>query len=187
MDEEEIENYTAGTCLESEIARMDEHLLLCEPCQERVKAGDNFAHGMRAAAEQLRNQSEAETRRAWWPRFVPVMAAVLLALVAWQLRRDPDRHSSVFAVSLATVRGSNPAAHAPSGIPLHLRLDLSALPSFPAFQVSVVNASGYQVWQGPESGGECSIPALSAGTYFVRVSSPAGELLREYGLEISGR
>lgn len=190
MDEEEIEHYTTGDIPEEECARVEEHLLICEECRQRVETDDLYVHAMRGAAAEWRGRPPVEQRAPrhtgwWWPRLVPAMlAAALLALVVWQAGRGLERRAPVFAVSLAAVRGSNPAAQAPAGRPLDLELDLNALPAFDAYGVQVVDGVGNRVWQGSvSSGAACRIAPLSAGTYFVRVSSPSGELLREYALE----
>jgi hypothetical protein len=49
-----------------------------------------------------------------------------------------------------------------------------------------VDQTGHAVWQGAfaQAQARIQVPGLSAGLYFVRVYLPAGELRREYGLEI---
>jgi len=191
IDAEEIEQYTMGDVPEEECARVEEHLLICEACRERATASDIYVHAMRDAARQLRSEPLVERQTGWWRlRLVPaLLAAGLLAFVVWQAGRDVDRQPRVFGVSLAALRGSNSPTLAPSGTPLDLRLDLNALPAFDSYGVEVVDQVGNRVWQGviAASGAACRIAALPAGTYFVRVSSPAGELLREYALETTGR
>jgi hypothetical protein len=180
-----------GDVPEEECARVEEHLLICEACRERVTASDIYVLSMRDAARQLRSEPLVERQTGWWrPRLVPaLLAAGLLAFVVWQAGRDVDRQPRVFAVSLAALRGSNPPGPAPSGTPLDLRLDLNALPPFDSYGVEVVDRVGNRVWQGATaaSGTACRIAGLPAGAYFVRVSSPSGELLREYALETAGR
>ena len=190
IDAEEIEQYTMGGVPEEECAWIEEHLLICEACRERTTASDIYVHAMRDAARQLRSEPLVERHRGWWRlRLVPaLLAAGLLAFVAWQSSRDVERPARVFAVSLAALRGPDLPATAPSRTPLDLHLDLHALPAFDSYGVEVVDRVGNRVWQGATaSSGACRIAALPAGAYFVRVSSPSGELLREYALETTGR
>ncbi len=49
----------------------------------------------------------------------------------------------------------------------------------------MVDRNGKHVWGGMFPGGPAK--ASPAGIYFVRLYSPAGDLLREYGLEIGAR
>jgi hypothetical protein len=63
-----------------------------------------------------------------------------------------------------------------------LQPDLSGLPSWPSYRLEVVDAAGARLWQGVFPGP--AAPRMRPGVYFVRLYSPAGELYREYGLEI---
>jgi hypothetical protein len=68
--------------------------------------------------------------------------------------------------------------------PLLLKLDVTGLPLFPSYRWQIVNASGQAVFVGAVSAEnpEFKVDGIPSGLYFVRLSSPGGELLREYGL-----
>jgi hypothetical protein len=181
LDEEEIERYSLGHIAASELDRLEEHLLLCASCQERVEASDLFTGCMREAAAQVRRDPEAVPRRWSMPSVVLATAAVVVLLAAiWTLRRTPPP----VAVALAATRGSAAGTPAPAGTPLVLQLDVTGL-SATSFRVQMVDETGRSVWAGKFPG--ASVPPRAAGIYFVRLYSPAGELLREYGLEIGPR
>jgi hypothetical protein len=51
---EEAERYSLGAMSEEEVARWEEHLLVCEPCRREVAASDAYVAAMRTAAKELR-------------------------------------------------------------------------------------------------------------------------------------
>jgi hypothetical protein len=72
----------------------------------------------------------------------------------------------------------------PANRELDLRPDLTGLPTVSSLRLEMVNQTGKQVWRGDLSGQRARIPGQSSGMYFVRIYTDAGELLREYGLQI---
>jgi hypothetical protein len=64
--------------------------------------------------------------------------------------------------------------------------DLTGLVADASHRLEIVDQTGHAVWQGAfvQAQARIQVPGLSAGLYFVRVYLPAGELRREYGLEI---
>ena len=186
LEAEEVERYSMGTIPEEEAARLEEHLLICESCQQRVTESDGYVSSMQRAALELR-QSPAVRQRRWWslPRLVPAVAALaLLAIVTLVGLRMGNRGPAgpAFAVNLAATRGTGIEAKAPARTPLALRVDLTGLPVWPSYGLEVVDSAGRRVWRGAVSG--ANIQPLPPGIYFVRAYAPSGELLREYGLEI---
>ena len=179
LEEEEIERYSLAASPECELSRVEEHLLLCSSCRQKVEASDRYVHSMRRAATQIR----AEEKRAprWTGMALLLAAAMILASVLLIRGRAP----APFAVSLAATRGVAPTAHAPAGVPLALHLDVAGLPASASYRVEMVDGNGKQVWHGNFPGGPAK--ALASGIYFVRLYSPTGDLLREYGLEIAAR
>jgi hypothetical protein len=67
-----------------------------------------------------------------------------------------------------------------------LRPDLTGLAETSSYRLEIVDQTGRPVRQGTLARAQNGIvfPGLGAGQYFVRVYLSAGELLREYGLEI---
>jgi len=52
FDEDLVERYSLGRLTETESARFEEHFLLCEACQERLRSSDEFVDAVKAAAAQ---------------------------------------------------------------------------------------------------------------------------------------
>jgi hypothetical protein len=189
--EEAIESYSRNSLPEEEVARLEEHLLVCEFCRDRISQADAYVSAIRAAARRLPAEVPRPRRRIL--KFAAAMAAAMsLVLVAWVGVRTGRVSAPLpaMAVDLAANRGAI-EAHAPAGRPLLLRLDLEGLPDHGgAFPVEIVNAAGGKVWRGRAPAGSpahVSVAGLVAGIYFVRVSTGSGELLREYGLEVGGK
>jgi hypothetical protein len=191
MDDDEIESYSMGAVSEEESAQFDGHLLICESCRKKVKKSDDYVAAMRGAALRARGYPRGPgiTPRSF-PRLLPFLsAAALLAMAAivgshfWVRGTMP-----AFAVNLEATRGPGIDARAPAGRPLVLNLDLSGLSALPSYRVETVDRLGKVVWQGSvapqDSKAAASLPGVSPGVYFVRVYTPSGELLREYGLDV---
>ncbi len=51
-----LERYSMGIHPASETGPLEEHLLVCSDCQDRLDARDRFVGAMRAAAAKLRHQ-----------------------------------------------------------------------------------------------------------------------------------
>jgi anti-sigma factor RsiW len=194
VTEEDLEQYCLGGLAEDRCARLEEHLLLCEPCRDRLTETENFVASMRQASRQWSKEHVAEgtagvaASRTWrqsWPgQLAPMVIAALLVVcaVVWF-----GRHSSVpapppLAVELTAVRGAAPG-QAPAGRPLLLELDLTGLSNGQPFAGEVVDASGARVAQFPV-GAPARLEALPPGGYFVRIYKSSGELLREYALTV---
>jgi len=199
LADDELERYSMGDLSEPESGGLEEHLLLCERCQQRLDETDAYVVAMRDAAAGFRRRERlvpaGPPPRSWgwtwhwgWLRLVPALAAVALLLVV------VGRYSSVadfgarppFALSLEATRGAANAAWAPADTRLLIRLDLAGLSGLNGYRLEMVNDSGVTVWHDTtavhDAQVECRIPPSRAGVYFIRVYSPDGVLLREFGL-----
>jgi len=201
LDEEEIEKYSLGDFTEEESSRFEEHLLICESCQNSVTESDRYVAAMQGAA-RIRRGGLRTGRRRWlvhrWTPTLAVAASVLL-LTAAGLRwingsakgRDRVTVEPAFAINLVATRGNGIEAKAPAGRALTLQLDLAGLPLEPSFRLEIVDALGKQIWQGAvasqDSKAVASVPQMAGGLYFLRAYAPSGKLLREYGLEVESR
>jgi hypothetical protein len=56
ITEDSLERYSMGTLPESETGPLEDHLLICHECQDRLRATDEFVGAMRKAAERMRSQ-----------------------------------------------------------------------------------------------------------------------------------
>ncbi len=189
LEEDTVERYAMNSLPEDAAGEVEQHLLICEPCRDRVSEADGFARAMKGASQLL----PAEPERSRWSFRFPIAAfafsAALIALLAvFLIPRGGDR--SPATVQLFAMRGTSVEARGPSRRPLLLQPDLNGLPAAPSYRIELVNASGAPVWHGtldvkalpPTS----QVPSQPRGAYFVRVSLPSGELLREFALELRG-
>jgi hypothetical protein len=188
LEAEDLEKYSLGTSALGDTALLEEHLLTCEDCQERLRETDEYVLAMRTASERRRrDETAAKGRELRFPAWFPVLAAaaccLLLVAVTLRFRRSPG---PVVAVSLSALRSNVAGSNAPAGRDLMLHPDLTGLAEGPSYRLEIVDQAGRPVRQGTLARGQTGIqvPGLGAGLYFVRVYRPAGDLLREYGLEI---
>ena len=188
-----------GRLSELENERVEEHLLICHPCQDLLTATDEFIGAARVATHELSLQSDRATELAvkrsepqsekWWRKLfaipTPMVAAAAFALIAFFV--FIPRGSQVSTVELQTLRGPEAPAVAPANATLNLRLSLRALESQGPLRVEIANASGQIVeTMGADRTDGMAIAkakALSTGLYWVRLYS-GDELLREYGLNV---
>jgi anti-sigma factor RsiW len=62
ISEDELDRYAARSLPESEAAAIEEHLLICEFCQDRLQLTDEFVAALRAATHE-RNLKSRRLRR----------------------------------------------------------------------------------------------------------------------------
>jgi len=60
---EEAVRYSLGEMSEEELARCEEHLLVCDACRREVAASDAYVEAMRKAAAQLRRGKAKPDRK----------------------------------------------------------------------------------------------------------------------------
>lgn len=200
-DEESLEKYAMGTLPDAELARFEEHLLLCEKCQQGVEEMDAFLAAFRNVAPRLRPSGERALRSRWWnwislpafPRLAVAgaLALLVLAFVIGRTWNSPDGSFAPATVLLQVSRGpeAGGAAQAPAGRPLHLVTDITQLPPSATYGVEIVAVSGARLYftKAPARDGSLRVPVtrrFETGLYFVRLYSAGGELLREFGLRV---
>jgi hypothetical protein len=188
VDAEDLERYSMGTSPPEAAAPLEEHLLTCGACQDRLQETDAYLRAMRASSEQIRRDEKAANRRewripAWFPVMVTVACGIVLVVATPRLIRPPG---PAVAVSLTALRSGAAGNSAPSGRELMLHPDLTGLAEDSSYRLEIVNQTGHTVRQGllTRAQNGIQVRGLGAGLYFVRVYLPAGELLREYGLRI---
>lgn len=188
VDVEDLERYSIGTSSPADSTRIEEHLLICECCQDQLRETDDYVLAVQKASRQRRRDERVPKRSEWrFPAWFPPLAAVacglLLVVSALRLVRQPV---SVVAISLTALRSNGSGTGAPAGQQLILHPDLTGLTARSSYRLEIVGQTGRAVRQatfGPTQPG-VAVAGLGAGQYFVRVYLPEGELLREYGLQI---
>ena len=188
VDAEDLERYSTGTSPLEAVPLIEEHLLICDVCQDRLRDADAYLLAMRTSSEQVRRDEKAAKRREWRiPAWVPVMVTVAVGIVLVvatpRFIRSPG---PVVEVSLTALRSGGAGNSAPSGRELMLHPDLTGLAEDSSYRLEIVDQTGHTVRQGTLARAQngIKVAGLGAGLYFVRVYLPAGELLREYGLQI---
>ena len=194
--DEVLESYASGTLAEPALADLEEHLLICDHCRQRVADKDAYVAAMRTAAAGLDQRDES--RKIFWTRASGLLTfrrlgwgmaiiSLVLAGTALRLFLSPSQSQQPVAILLETSRGSE-LQRAPAGRPLDVSLDMRGLPVFAKYQMEMVDAGG-RVLNAAAVGTQGKVTTrisqrLRPGTYFVRLYSPSRELLREYGLQI---
>lgn len=182
LDADDIEKYSIGGISEESAAELEEHLLTCQACRDRVTESDRYVRAVQNAARQLdragmvRQVSASHHWRMW-----ALAAALLVLAVTAAVLRPWAGHPEV-AVSLSAMRGADLTAKAPAGAVLVLHPDLTGIPASPPYRLQLVDAVGSTVWQGAFPAARVS--PRRAGAYYLRLYSSGGELLREYGLTV---
>lgn len=195
-EDETLELYALGRLDEPELGEIEEHILICARCQERLDEATEYVALMREAS---RNIAQAPVQEAWWKRLfqldwlpAPALAgalAVLLAVLVWQPWRGTTP-GEWQRVELATMRGDTAGAVAMEGFGLDLRLDGRGL-ALAGATAQIVAADGAVIGEfpAPASGEKVTLryaAGLRAGQYFVRLRV-GGETVREYALTVKKR
>ena len=111
-DAEDLESYSMGASSLEETARIEEHLLICEDCRNRLRAGEDFLNSVQLAARQWRRDEKAAKGSGWkMPVWLPVLAAacgLVLVVVAIRVVRPGG---PAVAVSLIALRGNDVRQH----------------------------------------------------------------------------
>lgn len=203
VGDDELELYSLGRLSSSREEAVEEHLLVCETCQDRLAETEAYVLAMRTAAAKLAEQAPPVWRQwldrlgalRWAPK--PVWAAagaVAMLLIAWGgLTWWPSARTEAppVAVTLFVVRGEGSGiALAPAGRPLRLEAEVATLRPAGRYTFELVDAEGNALgrWAvAPEADRAAVVVSpLAPGRYWVRLyaADPAGELLREYGLDV---
>lgn len=196
LTEEKIESYSMGKLAESELALVEEHLLLCGICQEQVEKMDEFVHAVREAAKLAKDDPPTA-----WDRFRTFftfhpgsawagVSAVAAAVVIFSFL--PFSSSTPQRLALSTVRGSESSVpHAKANTPIDLQLDVTELPASPLYTIELVDSGGGIVrnYTNEPKSSKLNVAIgekLPSGQYWIRVygNSLKTELLREYGLKV---
>jgi hypothetical protein len=174
---------------EQELSIIEEHLLYCPHCQDRLEKTQVFADGMRAAAKKLEEESSSGKGGSQNPKrlFVAVIAASIAFVFAapglWRMMAPPQQ------VELSSYRSTDRGT-AQAGRKIELRLNLEGLEQKTGLRVQVVGGEGQKIFEGNLQGQSVQLPALQKGFHWVRLLAPGtgapetGELLREFTLEV---
>lgn len=200
--DEQLELYALGRLPEPRLAEVEEHLLVCASCQERLDDLEMYAGAMRQA---IAAGPAAPSRAGWVPWSSKILGKLHFSrLNPASLKRPALAWACVFAAIVLT-----------AGLLIRFRPDIPPLASLqltavrgdvqsvtparetdialldaPAgltLRAGIVDAIGATVWSGALEAGSPRIALmkqLAPGNYFVRLYDGDGKLLHEYGFRV---
>jgi hypothetical protein len=186
--DERLELFALGRLPEPWVAEVEEHLLVCAACQERVDDLEAYALAM----QQAISTEPAESSRwfSWfqqsWPK-MPVLAwagglATILLAVTLYLQFTPHL-APLASLQLTAMRGAMPSVQQSR----ETDITLADAPSGAALRAEIVDAAGSTVWRGsvePSIHKIALTRRLAPGNYFVRLFDDGSKLLHEYGFQV---
>ncbi len=193
---EVLELYSFGRLSGAELDRTENHLFVCEQCQEELGSVDCSIREIKEACERLTRQPTPArvgllTRMFSLPAkpvFAGAFAAVALAIIVpVSIYRSGSVEPAV--VHLDSLRGPEGGAlRAPAKRPLHLQLSMPEGETQSKFRAEIVNQSGSTVWTGfpIRADGNMTMDvdkSLGEGLYWVRLFDQDAPV-REFGLEL---
>jgi hypothetical protein len=195
--DERLELYALGRLSDSDVIRIEEHLLICDSCRDRLDDAANFAVPIRDELRKnpLPHRSRESSGVMDWlrgfmkPQFAlaGALAMVLVGVVVFRPGSSPL--VPVATLQLTAMRGADLKSVAPAR-----ELDLTfgdAPVSGAALNVEVVDAGGGPVWHGSPTSGRGGVhariaKALPPGEYFARLYDSPGHLVHEYAFRVKG-
>jgi hypothetical protein len=189
--EEQLEQYALGRLAGADLVSLEEHLLLCDACQMRLDQVGDFAIGMREALSLQPAAAPSATSKDWFawlrrPAFAMAVAgAVALIAIVAVISTGRTKLAPTAMLQLTASRGEMPAT-SPAR---EYDLTLADAPSAGSpFRVELVSANGEAMWKGSADGNITAAvkiqETLKPGEYFVRLYSPSGTLVHEYGFRV---
>ena len=175
-----MELYSLGRLPEPLAAAVEEHLLVCGKCQERLDELEVFATAMRRAISEEPVLKPGGWRFPTWSlAFAGGLAALVAAIV---LIMHPGKAIVPLAsIQLTAVRGEVGSV----GLASETDIALADVQNEPTQRIEVVDAGGAKIWSGSADAGKVKVTKqLSEGTYFVRLYDGGGKLLHEYGFRV---
>lgn len=200
--DEQLELHALGRLSPADAAALDGHLLICSTCQEKFDEIEEFSLAMtRALREEpvTANAREEKAVHDWFswnglswirtPSFALAGGMALILLVSVVFTRSGSRAIlPVAAMQLTAMRGA--MASMPAAREMDLTLADGPKQGGPV-KVEMVDQKGRKIWDGlaqaTPNGVEAKVQVkgIEPGNYFVRLFSPDGTLVHEYGVHIT--
>jgi hypothetical protein len=184
--DDQLEQYALDRLPDVDLPRLEEHLMTCATCREKLDEIGDFALGMREAAP--RQTEWFGWMRAWMrrPAFSMALAFAALIIVVAIFSSGRMKFAPVVSLQLTATRGAMPFAV--PGREFDLTLADAPREGGP-FRVEVVNAMGLSLWSGLAETSPAGVQVmvmrrLPPGDYLVRLSSATGTMLHEYGFRV---
>lgn len=195
--DDQWEEYALGRLPDSDVSLLEQHLMVCAACQEKLNRIEAFALGMRdaLASEPLGYERAAAPRVDWFgwqslsifrrPAFSMAFGFIALVVLVAVLSNGRTVAPSA-SLQLTAMRGEMPFTNPAR----EFDLTLSDAPRDGGpFRIEVVNAMGVSMWSGLAASTPAGVQVklmhrLIPGDYFVRLYTGSGNLLHEYGFRI---
>lgn len=198
-EDESLELYARGKLDEFRTEILEEHMLICEGCRERLDNEERQVRAFRSAAARIRSEeADRAQRSAWrlldWVRMpasgwaAAVAALCGLAVLASFSFHKLSEDGPMANVELRAERGG--ANVAPAHHRLDLKLDVRGLQLSSGARAEIVDADGkvlenLTTAQVSEAVDIHTGHGFDSGTYFVRLyPRGATEAVREFALEV---
>jgi hypothetical protein len=193
----QLEQYVLGRMASAEVELLEEHLMVCAACQEKLDGVADFTIGMREALETSPLPVVITSRKANWfawdwvklirrPAFSMAVGFAAMVLVVGIFSNGRTKFAPRASLQLTAMRGEMPLT-----VPARqFDLTLSDGPHEGGpFRIEVVNETGVSMWRGLAQSSPAGVHVnveqkLSSGDYFVRIYSADGKVLREYGFRV---
>jgi hypothetical protein len=195
-EEDHLERYVMRKCSEDETEAIEDHLLVCEPCQKRLRCAEDWVKLMKTAVPLGPGRSPLPRWRQMFgsvfARPQPMALAGCVAFAALLctapfLLREPAGVDQV--VTLSTTRGAADQAFATASAANHLILepDLAGLTG--PLELQVVDSAGAVLFAQALESANARVSLdrkLKPGVYWVRINSAETDHanVRESGLKI---
>jgi anti-sigma factor RsiW len=186
--DDRLELYALGRLPEPEVTVVEEHLLVCLSCRQRLDEVELFAVAMRQA---ISSEPPARERPMWFawlrqqlsprlsPRLIGAVGFAAIMLTTFLYLHPGRKVDALASLDLAAMRGDvqqvSPAQETD--------ITLTDAPGQRGLRAEVVDYKGVNVW----SAGSSTVrikKQLPSGSYFVRLFDQSGKLLHEYGFNV---
>ncbi len=202
------ERYAFGHLSPAETNAIEDHLILCERCQQTLAKSDQYVRAMKFATAEFEKRKAARSAKILTftgPRIRKIasagtVAAACLAAVLWiapggvlHFARGHFEHGSAppVTVALQSLRGGTDRTmnRAPASHPLDLSISLAGLPASAEYRLEVVTLWGATIWSGAAETKNGNLTAhltrsLGKGAYWVRLYTSSSELVEEFSLTL---
>ena len=196
--DDQLELYSLDRLSDTDLIQVEEHLMVCSGCRDRLEDASAFALAMRKVLKEHPVAFEKPDEENWFSRllsgwktpslaFAGAMAAVVLSVGLYTYTQGHSGAGMTTApvayLQLTAMRGELPSVHGAKAVQLRFS---EAVESGGPYKVSLVADDGSAVWNGVTQGPNVRLDrSLPKGTYFARLFGPSGQLLHEYGFRVT--
>jgi hypothetical protein len=185
-EDDQLDRYAMGVLPTEAAAEIEEHLLACAACRERLRQSDEFTLLFREAATLPEARRRLWTASWTWRAAAGAAAAATMVAVLFVATRRDGPALAPAIVTLEALRGPEAPAEIQAGRPAILVFDIDA-PARGSYEARIFDRNGGEVLQPRTEVREgrlsVSVESLPAGSYWVRVYRTGnGDPITEYGL-----